>query len=79
MWSKLVFYFGFVQLPNQHLVGKGMRTIIDSKETRKNIFRLQWKLFWAQLRNKHTFLSVFQRTAGLNELNLFPEHFENNI
>eukprot|EP01083_Nonionella_stella_P194834 718302_1 len=53
-------------MPNQHLLGRGLKTVAPNKEARRSVCRLQWKLYSAYLRNDHTLLSVFQRTAGTN-------------
>eukprot|EP01083_Nonionella_stella_P124452 375771_1 len=53
-------------MPNQHLLGRGLQTVAPTPETKRSVCRLQWKLYGAYLRNDHTLLSVFQRTAGTN-------------
>eukprot|EP01083_Nonionella_stella_P127003 384661_1 len=53
-------------MPNQHLLGRGLQTVAPTKEAKKSVCRLQWKLYGAYLRNDHTLLSVLQRTAGTN-------------
>eukprot|EP01083_Nonionella_stella_P308652 1089980_1 len=53
-------------MPNQHLLGRGLKTVAPTRDARKSVCRLQWKLYSAYLRNDHTLLSVFQRTAGTN-------------
>eukprot|EP01083_Nonionella_stella_P251794 868353_1 len=53
-------------MPNQHLLGRGLQTVAPTKEAKKSVCRLQWKLYGAYLRNDHTLLSVLQRTPGTN-------------
>eukprot|EP01083_Nonionella_stella_P128448 389248_1 len=53
-------------MPNQHLLGRGLQTVAPTKEAKRSICRLQWKLYGTYLRNDHTLLSVVQRTAGTN-------------
>eukprot|EP01083_Nonionella_stella_P011536 32733_1 len=53
-------------MPNQHMLGLGILKVASSKEAGKSICHMQWKLYVAYLRNNHTLLSVFQRSAGTN-------------
>eukprot|EP01083_Nonionella_stella_P152013 486665_1 len=53
-------------MPNQDYAGQGIKRITASKGAKKSICTMQMKLFSAYLRNEHTLLSVFQRTAGTN-------------
>eukprot|EP01083_Nonionella_stella_P008237 23713_1 len=53
-------------MPNQHLLGRGISKVASTYEAKKSICLLQLKLFAAYLRNDHTLLSLFQRTAGTN-------------
>merc|ERR1719461_1208781 len=39
---------------------------METKEDRKSLMLLTWHLFTLYLRNDHTVLSLFQRTAGTN-------------
>ena len=51
---------------NHHLLGRGLKKQLKFKEDRKSMMSLTYKLFWLYLRNDHTVLSLFQRTAGTN-------------
>eukprot|EP01083_Nonionella_stella_P145413 455623_1 len=53
-------------MPNQHLLGRGIQVVAPTKEAKKSVCQMQFKLFRAYLGNDHTLLSVFQRTAGTN-------------
>jgi len=53
-------------MPNQHLLGGGITNVANDKQSTKSLCVLQLKLFKAYLRNDHTLLSIFQRTAGTN-------------
>eukprot|EP01084_Bolivina_argentea_P042293 78005_1 len=53
-------------MPNQHLLGNGLQTVAPTKEAKRSVCQLQWKLYSAYLRNDHTLVSIFQRTAGTN-------------
>eukprot|EP01083_Nonionella_stella_P127456 386055_1 len=53
-------------MPNQHLLGRGLKTVAPTNEAKKSVCQLQWRLYRAYLRNDHTLVSVFQRTAGTN-------------
>ena len=53
-----------IYMPNQHEIGHGIKRIASTKEARHSLCQLQWKLFKTYLRNDHTLLSIFQRTAG---------------
>ena len=51
---------------NQNLLGLGLKKQMQTKEDRKSMAKLFFKLFRLYLRNDHTVLSVFQRTSGTN-------------
>ncbi len=51
-------------MPND--TGNGLKQLLSTKEDRSSICQLSWKLFKVYVRNEHTLLSVFQRTAGTN-------------
>eukprot|EP01084_Bolivina_argentea_P256747 432385_1 len=53
-------------IPNQNLLGGGIRNIAAAENGTKSLCVLSWKLFKVYLRNDHTLLSVFQRTGGTN-------------
>jgi len=53
-------------LPNPRLVGSGIAKIAPDERSRKDICALQYKLWKSYLRNEHTLLALFQRTAGTN-------------
>eukprot|EP01083_Nonionella_stella_P301832 1037784_1 len=53
-------------MPNQHLLGHGLRIVAPTKAAKKSLCQLQLRLFRTYLRNDHTLLSVFQRTSGTN-------------
>eukprot|EP01083_Nonionella_stella_P289770 986074_1 len=53
-------------MPNQHLLGRGIAKVAPTSDAKKSICHLQLKLFAAYLRNDHSLLSVFQRSAGTN-------------
>ena len=50
---------------NHHLLGLGLRKQLETPEDRKSMMLLTWNLFKLYLRNDHTLLSIFQRTAGM--------------
>ena len=51
-------------MPNKHRLGQGLKSVTSSSEAKRSLYTLQFKLFKTYLRNDHTLLSVFQRTAG---------------
>eukprot|EP01083_Nonionella_stella_P011537 32734_1 len=53
-------------MPNQHLLGLGINKIASSNKARRSLCHMHWKLYLAYIRNDHTLLSVFQRSAGTN-------------
>eukprot|EP01083_Nonionella_stella_P146148 459255_1 len=53
-------------MPNQHLLGHGLQKVAPTNDDKKSVCQLQCRLYHAYLRNDHTLLSVFQRTAGTN-------------
>ena len=53
-------------MPNQDKLGQGIKPIITSPNDKKSLRKLQFELFKTYLRNDHTLLALFQRTAGTN-------------
>eukprot|EP01084_Bolivina_argentea_P085497 154520_1 len=53
-------------MPNSKHLGYGLKEIAPDNETRKSVCYLVFRLFKVYIRNDHTVLSVFQRTAGTN-------------
>ena len=49
-----------------HRLGLGLLHMAKTRDDRRSICTLQAKLFRSYLRNDHTLLSVFQRSAGTN-------------
>jgi len=63
--GKEIKYYGDSGLPIQ-AIGYGVKRIVQDKRNRTPLFKLQWALFKVYLRNGHSLLAVFQRTAGTN-------------
>jgi len=53
-------------LPNTDKLGGGLKVVAAGSTAKRKLCFLQYKLWKAYLRNDHTLLSVFQRTAGTN-------------
>ena len=53
-------------MPNTHRLGQGIKMVASTKESKKALCHLQFRLFTQYLRNDHTLWSVFQRSAGTN-------------
>ena len=53
-------------MPHQDGLGRGIKSIRQTSDDKKSLRQLQFALFKTYLRNEHTLLSVFQRTAGTN-------------
>jgi len=54
------------KMPNPHLLGRGLSKLGKNRESKKGLFGLQFNLWKSYLRNEHTLLALFQRTAGTN-------------
>ena len=63
--GKEIEYYSEYTANHQHL-GLGLKKQMQTTEDRKSMMLLIWKLFLLYLRNDHTLLSLFQRTAGTN-------------
>ena len=54
-------------LPNKEYLGEGILKLFgDNREDKRSLCRLHYHLYKIYLRNDHTLLSMFQRTAGTN-------------
>eukprot|EP01083_Nonionella_stella_P064723 168974_1 len=54
------------QLPNKHKLGQGLNIIAPDTVSKKSLCTVHWRLFKVYIRNDHTVLAVFQRSAGTN-------------
>ena len=53
-------------IPNPESLGHGMKAMIQSKKDMTSLFVLHFNLFKVYLKNHHTLLFVFRRSAGTN-------------
>ena len=60
--KEIKYYSDFVA--HRELLGQGLLKQMENGEDRKSMLLLWWNLFKLYLRNDHTVLSLFQRTAG---------------
>ena len=64
--KEIKYYSDFVA--HHDLLGQGLLKQMETQEDRKSMLLLWWNLFKLYLRNDHTVLSLFQRTAGMYSL-----------
>lgn len=62
--KEIKYYSDYVA--HHDMLGLGLMKQMETKEDRKSMLLLTWNLFKLYLRNDHTVLSIFQRTAGTN-------------
>ena len=75
--KEIRYYSDFVA--HHDLLGQGLLKQMETQEDRKSMLLLWWNLFKLYLRNDHTVLSLFQRTAGMYVLCTIPNILVYNV